>query len=71
MMYVDMSVMTFIASSRVEKAGYKIPKFDFRIPGVTSISADIHKYGLGIKVSTPSIYFTPFLKNQDTKVSGS
>ncbi len=23
-----------------------IPKFDFRLPGVTSISADLHKYGL-------------------------
>jgi sphinganine-1-phosphate aldolase len=26
-----------------------IPKFDFRLPGVTSISADLHKYGLCTK----------------------
>ena len=35
---------------RVEKLGYNVPVFDFRLPGVTSMSADIHKYGLGIKV---------------------
>ncbi|CAI7990790.1 Sphingosine-1-phosphate lyase, partial [Geodia barretti] len=36
----------------VEKLGYSLPEFDFRLPGVTSMSADIHKYGLGIKAST-------------------
>ena len=29
----------------LEKLGCKIPLWDFRVPGVTSISADIHKYG--------------------------
>ena len=29
----------------IEKLGYAIPKWDFRVPGVTSITADIHKYG--------------------------
>ena len=28
------------------KANIKIPKFDFTLPGITSISADLHKYGL-------------------------
>lgn len=27
----------------MEDAGYPIPPFDFRLPGVTSISADTHK----------------------------
>jgi hypothetical protein len=27
----------------MEKLGHKIPTWDFRVPGVTSISADIHK----------------------------
>lgn len=27
----------------MEKAGYKPPTFDFRLPGVSSISADTHK----------------------------
>ena len=35
---------------RVEKLGYDVPVFDFRLLGVTSMSADIHKYGLGPKV---------------------
>ena len=35
---------------RVERLGYPVPKFDFRLNGVTSMSADIHKYGLGPKV---------------------
>ncbi len=29
----------------VEKLGYEVPPFDFRVPGVTTMSADIHKYG--------------------------
>ena len=29
--------------------GYKIPDFDFCVPGVTSISLDAHKYGYGPK----------------------
>lgn len=40
----------------VEKLGYPVQKFDFRNPGVTSISADIHKYGYSIKGSSVIIY---------------
>ncbi|MEO8816152.1 MAG: aspartate aminotransferase family protein [Mycobacterium sp.] len=29
--------------------GYEVPLFDFRVPGVTSISADNHKYGYALK----------------------
>ena len=33
-----------------QELGYpNIPVFDFRIPGVTTISADTHKYGYGLK----------------------
>jgi glutamate/tyrosine decarboxylase-like PLP-dependent enzyme len=32
-----------------QELGYDIPVFDFRIPGVTTISADTHKYGYGFK----------------------
>lgn len=39
-----------------EKLGYPIPLFDFRIPGVTSISADIHKYGYSPKGASVVIY---------------
>jgi len=32
-----------------KELGYDIPDFDFRLPGVTSISADTHKYAYGLK----------------------
>jgi glutamate/tyrosine decarboxylase-like PLP-dependent enzyme len=35
-----------------QELGYDIPTFDFRIPGVTTISADTHKYGYGPKGSS-------------------
>ena len=35
-----------------EDLGYDIPVFDFRVPGVTTISADTHKYGYGPKGSS-------------------
>ncbi len=40
----------------LEKLGYPIPPFDFRVPGVTSISADIHKYGYAPKGSSTVLY---------------
>jgi len=33
----------------VEKLGYPVPVFDFRVPGVTTISADLHKFGYTAK----------------------
>jgi sphinganine-1-phosphate aldolase len=29
----------------LERLGHRVPPFDFRVPGVTTISADVHKYG--------------------------
>ena len=40
----------------IEKLGHEIPKFDFRVPGVTSISADIHKYGFSAKGASTITY---------------
>lgn len=40
----------------LEKLGYPIPAFDFRVPGVTSISADIHKYGYTSKGASVILY---------------
>ncbi|KAL2714541.1 sphingosine-1-phosphate lyase isoform X1 [Vespula squamosa] len=36
--------------------GFDIPLFDFRLPGVTSISADTHKYGYAPKGSSVILY---------------
>jgi len=40
----------------VEKLGYPVPPFDFRVPGVTSISADTHKYGFAAKGASTILY---------------
>ncbi|MFX1575138.1 MAG: pyridoxal phosphate-dependent decarboxylase family protein [Promethearchaeota archaeon] len=39
-----------------KKLGYEIPDFDFSVPGVTSISADVHKYGYGAKGASTILY---------------
>lgn len=39
-----------------EKLGYPVPPFDFRLPGVTSMSADTHKYGFAPKGSSVVLY---------------
>nr|CAD7596116.1 unnamed protein product [Timema genevievae] len=43
----------------MEQAGYKLPPFDFSVPGVTSISADTHKYGFAPKGSSVILYSEP------------
>lgn len=40
----------------LEKLGHKIPPWDYRLPGVTSISADIHKYGYATKGASVITY---------------
>jgi len=40
----------------IEKLGYKVPTFDFRLPGVTSMSADTHKYGFALKGTSVVLY---------------
>lgn len=40
----------------MEEAGYPLPPFDFRVKGVTSISADTHKYGYAPKGSSVIMY---------------
>ncbi|XP_066264049.1 sphingosine-1-phosphate lyase-like [Branchiostoma lanceolatum] len=40
----------------IEKLGYPVPTFDFRNPGVTSMSADIHKYGYSVKGASVILY---------------
>jgi len=40
----------------IERLGYNIPPFDFRLPGVTSMSADTHKYGFALKGTSVVLY---------------
>jgi sphinganine-1-phosphate aldolase len=44
-LHVDCCLGGFLVAF-YSRANIKIPKFDFSLPGVTSISADLHKYGL-------------------------
>ncbi|MCB0977196.1 MAG: aspartate aminotransferase family protein [Acidimicrobiales bacterium] len=39
-----------------ERLGKDVPPWDFRVPGVTSISADIHKYGYAFKGASVVLY---------------
>ena len=40
----------------VRKLGYPVPDFDFSAPGVTSMSADLHKYGYAAKGASVILY---------------
>ncbi len=46
-----------------EVTGAQIPTFDFRLPGVTSISADTHKYGYGLKGTSTLLFRDKALRN--------
>lgn len=45
-----------------KKLGHAIPDFDFAVPGVTSLSADLHKYGYAAKGASLVLYRTPELR---------
>ena len=45
-----------------EKLGYPVPRFDFRLPGVTSMSADTHKYGYAAKGTSVVLYRSAALR---------
>lgn len=53
--HVDACVGGFVLPF-VRKAGFPVPNFDFRVPGVTSISADLHKYGYAAKGASILLY---------------
>jgi sphinganine-1-phosphate aldolase len=40
----------------IKELGYPVPPFDFAVEGVTSISADIHKYGYSPKGASVILY---------------
>jgi sphinganine-1-phosphate aldolase len=47
-----------------EQLGYPIPPFDFRVPGVTTLSADTHKYGYGLKGTSTLLFRERELRNR-------
>ena len=54
-LHVDACVGGFLAPF-MKLNGEPIPDFDFSLPGVTSISADIHKYGFAAKGASLILY---------------
>ncbi|HET8561347.1 MAG TPA: aspartate aminotransferase family protein [Marmoricola sp.] len=46
-----------------EELGYPIPPFDFRVPGVTTISADTHKYGYSVKGTSTLLFCDKAVRN--------
>ena len=47
-LHVDACIGGFILPW-LERLGRRVPRWDFRVPGVTSISADLHKFGYAAK----------------------
>lgn len=54
-MHVDACLGGFLLPW-AERLGYPVPPFDFRVPGVTSMSADTHKYGYAAKGTSVVLY---------------
>ena len=62
-LHVDACVGGFILPF-FEKLGIETPIFDFRIENVTSISADLHKYGYTPKGASVVLFRNPDLKKE-------
>jgi glutamate/tyrosine decarboxylase-like PLP-dependent enzyme len=59
--HVDACLGGFLAPFARDE-GYPIPHFDFLIPGVTSLSADLHKYGFSAKGASILLYRSASMK---------
>ena len=57
-LHVDACVSGYTAPF-CRELGYPIPDFDFTVPGVKSISADLHKYGFCAKGTSTVLYRNP------------
>ncbi len=53
----------------VRKLGYAVTPFDFQVPGVTSISADLHKFGYAAKPASVLLHRSPELRRYQMFVS--
>ena len=54
-LHVDACIGGFVLPF-IERLGHKTPLFDFRLEGVTSLSADLHKYGYAPKGASLILY---------------
>ena len=65
-LHVDACVGGFL-SPWVKRLGYSIPDWDFTVPGVTSISADLHKYGMAAKGASLMLLRSDEIKQRHQK----
>ena len=63
LMHVDACVGGFMLPF-VRQLGYVVPDFGFEVPGVTSLSADLHKYGYAAKGASVILYRDRALRRQ-------
>ena len=63
--HVDACVGGFLAPF-VRKLGHPVPEFDLGVPGVWSISADLHKYGFAAKGASVVLFRDAALKQYAT-----
>lgn len=61
LLHVDACIGGFILPF-MKDAGFEIPPFDLGVEGVTSLSADIHKYGYAAKGASVLLYRTAELR---------
>jgi len=66
--HVDACLGSFIVAL-AKLAGYQIKAFDFSVKGVTSISADTHKYGFAPKGSSVILYSNQKYRNYQYTVT--
>jgi glutamate/tyrosine decarboxylase-like PLP-dependent enzyme len=66
--HVD-ACMGGVTCPMLERLGYPIPRFDFRVPGVTSMSVDLHKYGYTAKGASVILYRSKALRKHQTFVT--
>ncbi|MBM4383479.1 MAG: aspartate aminotransferase family protein [Deltaproteobacteria bacterium] len=66
-MHVDACMGGFVLPF-AERLGYRVPPWDFRVPGVTTVSADIHKLGYAPKGASVILHRTKSLRQYQTFV---
>ena len=66
--HVD-ACMGGITLPMLERLGRPIPPFDFRVPGVTSMSVDLHKYGYTAKGASVIVHRSKELRKHQTFVT--
>ena len=67
-MHVD-ACMGGVVLPYMERGGSRVPLWDFRVEGVTSISIDLHKYGYAAKGSGLLLHRNKFLRADQTFVT--